>query len=561
MERHMGQEVRMYNTYHLQPLSRIHLYKNQDYDKIDVNSGFLDFAYSDIQNVHLFSAIAFFILLIACVNFMNLSTARSTNRAKEIGVRKVIGAHRSQLVRQFLSESMLLSFLALLLAAGLVGVIVPYFNAFLGIHLSLSDNVYGLLGVLGSMIFVGLLAGTYPACFLSAFKPIEALKGRLKMGSTRDGFRKGLVVFQFAMTILLIIGTTMIYRQLEYMQDKKLGFNKAHLIRMPIFRQDRSRGSHPQTSLTARYKIVKEAFLAHPNVVSATAVRVEMGIKGGVLREIKLENGQVYQALTQESDPDFLKTFEIDLIAGQSFFTDQSDVGQAQFILNETALKQFGLSDPIGKRVGIGTVVGVMKDFHGRSLHEEIRPMILRNLTRNLNFLTIRVKGDNLSETVAFMQQTWEQFLPDRPFEFAFVDESLNAMYKTEMKIGQIAGTFSLLAIFVACLGLFGLASFSTAQRTKEIGVRKILGASVSGIVLLLSREFVKWVLVANLIAWPAAYFAVSNWLQNFAYRVNVSWWVFALGGIVALLIALGTVSYQAVRAAVTNPIDALRYE
>jgi putative ABC transport system permease protein len=563
MERHMGKEVQMYNTYHLQPLSRIHLYKDQDYGQLnfDANSEFLEIAYGNIQNIYLFSITALFILMIACVNFMNLSTARSANRAKEVGIRKVVGAYRGQIVRQFLSESILLSFLAVLLSIGLVELVLPYFNAFLGVHLSLGENIHDLLSVLSFVIFAGLMAGTYPAFFLSAFKPVEVLKGHLKIGLKGRGLRTGLVVFQFAVSILLIIGTITIFRQLTYMQHKKLGFNKELLIRMPIFREDRSRKSDPKTFLTSRYTTVKQAFLKHPNVRKATAYRVEMGVEGGVLREVNLENGQVFQALIQESDPDFLETFEIELTEGHPFLNDQSNEVPPQFILNETAVKVFGLSDPIGKRVGQGIVVGVMRDFHARSLREEIGPVILRNLTRYLNYLTVRIQGDNIPETMAFLEQTWKELLPDRPFEFEFIDESLNAMYKSEMRIGQLAGTFALMAIFVACLGLLGLASFSAEQRTKEIGIRKVLGASISGIVLLLSRDFAKWVLIANLIAWPVAFFVVQNWLQNFAYRVDITWWVFGVSGLLAFIIALLSVSYQAVRAALTNPVNALRNE
>lgn len=564
MAQHMGQEVEAYNTYHLQPFSRIHLYNNIDYSHLnfDFSSEFLQFQYGNIQNVYLFAAIAFLVLAIACVNFMNLSTARSTNRAREVGVRKAAGAHRLQLMQQFLSESMLLAFMAFILAIVLVILILPYFNAFLDIHMSPHENLSVAASIFGCMIFAGLLAGIYPAFFLSAFNPIDVLKGRLTSGQQRGShLREGLVVFQFAISILLIIGTATIYRQLNYLQTKDLGFNKEHLVTLPIFRIDRMKKTDYNTLLAARYQTVKDAFLAHPNVKHATVHRMEMGTDGGVLREVNLENGQVHQALMQESDADYLKTFEIKMVTGTPFVGDHRQTNQALFILNETAAKQFGLSDPIGKRVGAGTVVGIMKDFHGRPLHEKIRPMIVRNLTRFLNYLTLRVDKNHLPETMAFLEKTWKQFLPDQPFEYAFVDERLNSIYKFEMKVGQLAGIFSLLAIFVACLGLLGLASFSATQRTKEIGVRKVLGASTSHIVLLLSKDFVKWVLIANLLAWPTAYFVVQSWLNNFAYQVPLEIWVFALSSIIACIIALSTIGFQAIRAANTNPIEALRDE
>ena len=564
MAQHMGQEVEAYNTYHLQPFSRIHLHNNTDYSHLnfDFSSEFLKFQYGNIQNVYQFTAIACLVLAIACVNFMNLSTARSANRAREVGIRKAAGAHRLQLIRQFLGESMLLAFLAFILAIVLVILILPYFNAFLDIHISPYQNLSVVIGIFGCMIVAGLLAGIYPAFFLSAFNPIDVLKGRLTTGPQRGNhLREALVVFQFAISILLIIGTATIYRQLNYLQTKDLGFNKEHLVTLPIFRIDRVKKTDYSTLLAARYQTVKDAFLAHPNVQQATAHRMEMGTDGGVLRQVDLENGQVHQAIMQEADADYLKTYEIEIITGTPFVGDHIQTNKALFLLNETAVKQFGLSDPIGKRVGAGTVVGIMKDFHGRPLHETIRPMILRNLTRFLNYLTLRVEKNNLPETMAFLEKTWKQFLPDQPFEYVFMDERLNTIYNFEMKVGHLSSIFALLAIFVACLGLLGLASFSATQRTKEIGVRKILGASVSNIVVLLSKDFIKWVLIANVLAWPTAYFVAQSWLNKFAYKTPLEIWIFVLSSVIACVIALSTVSLQAIRTAHTNPIDALRDE
>ena len=578
MEQHMGKEIRAKNTYRLQPLNRMHLYMGTDYGQKQGWDSIL-ISRSHIQTIYLFSGVAFLILLIACVNFMNLSTARSSNRAKEVGLRKVTGAHRFQLIRQFLGESILLSALALIITMGLVELSLPTFNAFVGKNLTLQFNAYHVLLVPGIVVLVGLLAGCYPAFFLSAFAPIAVLTGRLQTGQRGILFRKGLVVFQFAMSILLIVGTIMAYRQLNYMQTKQLGFNKEHLIVAPIFKIDKAvNGSgYTRTNRTKRldlsYHTVKQAFLAHPDILRTSAYRVDMRT-GGYERQVHLKDGDTYQVLNQEADEDFLDTFELELIEGRNFSSTLTgaDIRNYEVLVNETAVRIFGWENPIGKQIqthisaregnwaGIGTVVGIVKDFHNRSLHEKIRPLVITNRVQ-FDLLALRVRGENVQEVIAFLEDSWKNFMPGFPLEFVFVDESLNQMYREDHKIGQLVGTFALLAILVACLGLFGLAAFTAEQRTKEIGVRKILGASTKSIVLLLSKEFAKLVLIANLIAWPVAYFAIGNWLQNFAYRVDVSWWVFALGGILTLLIALLTVGYQAIRAALANPIEALRYE
>ena len=564
MERYMGSETRANNAYHLQPLKRIYLYTHADYEGEIVGGN-----YADIQNVYLFSGIAFLILLIACVNFMNLATARSANRAKEVGLRKVSGAYRFQLIRQFLGEAILLSFLAFVLALGLVELTLPKFSVFVGKDLAPQRHISHLIAVPGLVAFIGLLAGCYPAFFLSGFEPVSVLKGRVKTGLRGTLIRKGLVVFQFAMSILLIIGTVMVYRQLSFMQDKKLGFEKERVINLPIL----SATDWSKEEVTERYETVKQAFLAHPDILKATAYRYDLGSgAGGLTRELRTENGLVYEMVEQRSDEDFLETFEIALIAGRNFSSGDkvllnSDERSRGVLLNETAVRLLGWKDPIGKQlfpiqsIAGCTVIGVVQDFHSQSLREEIKPLFLYYGPTLFWTLGLKIRGENLPETLAFMEKTWKQFVPEKPFEFSFLDDSLNQLYQDEMRVGQLVGTFALLAILVACLGLFGLSAFTAEQRTKEIGVRKVLGASVRSIILLLSKEFAGLVLIANLIAWPVAYFAVGDWLQNFAYRVDVAWWVFALAGVTALLIALGTVGYQALRAALSNPIEALRYE
>ena len=570
MERYMGKKVREKNTYHLQPLHRIHLYAAIDYDR-RVQQASLTRSDSDIQTVYLFSAIAGLIMLIACVNFINLATARSANRAREVGVRKVSGAYRFQLIRQFLGEAILLSFLSFVLALGLVELSLPEFSAFVSKDLMPAKNLYHVLAMPGLVAFVGLLAGIYPAFFLSAFEPIVVLKGQLRNSLKGAVLRRGLVTFQFAISILLIISTVMIYRQLNYIQNKNLGFQKSHLVTMPLFLFDaQKKRFEPEDWLTNQYSTVKEAFLAYPNVLNATAHRAKLGLNTARMTDIHTKTKEAFQAIIQPADEHFLDTCEIQLVAGQTLQQSYRAGGTEKVLLNETAVKMLGWENPIGKQLSWanssnikvdGTVVGVVKDFHNQSLHEEIKPLLIWNSSHSFTQLSVRIRGDELPKTLAFLEQTWKQFLPDRPFDFEFADESLNQFYSKYQEIGQLVSVFTLLAIVVACLGLFGLAAFTAEQRTKEIGVRKVMGAPVRSIVLLLSKEFAKQVLVANVIAWPVAYFAVGDWLQNFAYRVDLSWWVFALAGVTALLIALGTVGYQALRAALANPIEALRYE
>ena len=555
MERYMGEEVRANNTYHLQQYTRIYLYSRADYG--------IPF-YGDIENVYIFSTVAFFILLIACINFMNLATARSANRAQEVGMRKVVGAYRTQLIGQFLGESVLLSFIALLLALCLVELVLPEFNSLVYKNLSLTAGGHTglLLGLPGIAVFVGFLAGSYPALFLSAFHPVEVLKGKMRIGTTSAWLRKGLVVFQFSISALLIIGTIVVYRQLAYMSNKKLGFNKEHTVLMPIFYRDRS--------LCARNDMVKNEFLQHPNVLKAAASHSNGPLYGqleAVRPEGALENE--WQMQIVGVDEDFLDTYEIELLAGRNLSRDIASDSTEAFLLNETAVKQLGWTHPIGKQfewqegdnLRRGRVVGVVKDFHNRSLRDKIPPVVICKWQPVFNTLSLRIRGEDIPATMDFLRAKWKELVPAYPFEAFFMDQILERMYLPETRFGEITQIFSLLAVFVACLGLLGLASFTAQQRTREIGIRKALGASVPSVILLLSEEFLKLVLVANLIAWPLAYYGLDNWLQNFEYRVSLGTMAFVLSGVLTLAVALATVSYQAIRAATANPVDALKYE
>ena len=566
MNRYMGAEIARTNAYHLQPLNRIYLYSRQDYN--------LDW-YGDIDRVYQFGAIAVLVLAIGCINFTNLTTAQSARRAHEVGLRKVSGAYRSQLMGQFLGESVLTALVALVLALSAVELVLPEFNAFFfkQIELNLSSDPLLVISLIGIAVFVGLLAGVYPAFFLSAYEPTETLKGAFRAGSRGQWIRRGLVVAQFAISITLIASTGVIYQQLDYIKNKHLGLNMEQMVLMPIFVLDQETKLDPGQKLAARYATVKEAFLAHPNALEATAYRWRVGWSGGIIRTIRAEGheGTDWRMPLLEVDEDYLDVFQIELVEGRKFdpIAFPTDMSKA-FIINETAVARLGWDDPIGKsfewvdreRNRKGTVVGVVKDFHYGPLQEEIGPVALTLRHQQFYSLGVRVKAEGMEETLAFFEKTWKRFAPaDQPFEYLMWDQQFEYMYSAEQRAQALTLLSSGMAILLACMGLFGLAAFTVEQRVKEIGVRKVLGASVSNIVMLISRTFAIMVLIANLFAWPVAYFAMRSWLAGFAYRTDLSWWIFVLSGAVALAIALFTVSFHALRAALSNPVEALRHE
>ncbi len=550
--------------YFLQPLTDIHLHSHAG-GEIEPNG--------DIVYIYAFSAIAVFILLIACINFMNLSTARSASRAREVGMRKVVGADRSQLVWQFLGESVFLSFLALLLAVALVELSLPAFNGFVGkaLDMDYGGNLTAVFGLIGIALFAGVIAGSYPAFFMSAFEPVEVLKGTLKGGPKGAGFRKVLVAFQFAISIFLIVVTGIIYGQLKHCRNIKLGYDKEHVVVI----------SGVPGSLQQKYEAFKQELLQNPRVVSAAGTsRIPSGRLGSNI-STRAEDFPEEESPSMQTvwvGYDFFETLRMPFVAGRSFSKAAPSDEKAAFVLNEAAVRRLGWTpeNAIGKRFGSqfiedwqrgqwvwkdGRVIGVVKDVHFESMRERIVPMVFFIQPNMAGNFLVRVRPDDIPGTLHFLKQKWQGVNPNHPFEYSFLDERFDQLYRAEEKQGQIFGTFALLAIFVACLGLFGLASFATVRRTKEIGIRKVLGASVGSIVALLSKEFVILVGVANLIAWPVAYYAMNRWLQDFAYRIELGPGVFVLGGTVALVIALLTVSYQAVRAARANPVEALRYE
>ncbi|MFC1732168.1 ABC transporter permease [candidate division KSB1 bacterium] len=542
----------------LQPLTDIYLHSDRDYD---IGSS------SDITYVYLFSGIGFFILLIACLNFMNLATARSAGRAKEVGLRKVIGAQRLQLIGQFIGESYIMTAAAVLTALLLVSLSLPLFNALSGKELTgnyLANPVL-LSGIAGLFIVVGMIGGSYPAFFLSAFRPVDTLKGSLGRGSKSSYLRIVLVSLQFTVSIILIIGTVIIYDQLRFMQNKNLGWDKEQVI---IFRMRNE-------DIQAKYEAIKGELLSNPNVLKVSASgNSPMDIIGANAHHgVGRPDNEIQVFYIQLGDVDYLDTYGIELVEGRNFSEEFSTDFEEAALVNETLLKDLGWEDdPIGKELEIFTgvetrvkkrVIGVVKDFHFESLHREIQPLVIYNSVpfSNYFYISARIRPENVSETVEFVRSKWEEFDSQYPFEYSFVDENYGELYRAEERLGSLVGYFTLLAIIIGCLGLFGLASFSAEQRTKEIGIRKVLGASVPGVVFLMIKEFIKWVLAANLIAWPAGYLLMNYWLQNFAFRIDIGLYTFILAALLSLFTAVITVSYQAVRASVSDPVKALRYE
>lgn len=537
---------------YLQPLEEIHLRSNLDAE-IAANS--------DISYVYIFSAISLFILLIACVNFMNLATARSANRAKEVGLRKVVGSDRKQIIIQFLGECIFLSFLSLVLAIGLLYLLLPIFNTIAMKELHLSFSFLFILGLTGLVLLVGVVAGSYPAFFLSAFRPATVLKGSLKAGASNSRLRQFLVVVQFTLSILFIIGTGIVYSQLEYIQDKRLGFDKEQVIVIPMV--------DPPTRFN--YMAYKSELLQNSNV---SFVSASNSVPGGLI-SINLihpegipagDNISIEQLIIEH---DFIKTLGIEIVQGRDFSISFATDTMEAFIINETAVQQLGWSDsPLDKRIQMGNfkkgrVIGVVKDFHVRSLHQRIEPLLIHLAPSPDPFinLIIRINPENIASTLIFIEEKWHKVYPNHPFEYSFLDEDFDELYRSEIQRGKVFIAFSTLAILIACLGLLGLAAFTAEQRTKEIGIRRVMGASIGSIVGLLSLEFVKLILIANVIAWPLAFLVMRKWLDNFAYQTNIGIDTFILSGLISLVIALLTVSYQSLKAALANPVEALKYE
>jgi putative ABC transport system permease protein len=531
----------------------------------------------DIRTITTFLATGLLILLIACINFMNLSTARSANRAKEVGMRKVVGARRQQLIQQFFGETLLFSALSMVLALALVYVFLPSLNNLTGQFIRFEDigNTSIILGLFGIVVLVGIFSGSYPALFLSAFQPTNVLKGIFKKGNKGSVFRRVLVISQFSITIALIVCTFILGRQLQFMRKKALGFKKDQIL---VITNDSAAGGQNLQSL-------KTALLQNPQILGVCG-SLQLPSRIGMYNNVTWEGapeGEKIELIHNSVDYDFIDTYEIELIAGRNFSpefpTDQRNIRRTSgdspnagaVIINQEAVRRFGWEDAIGKKViqtygadrNYYTVVGVIKDFHFSSLKNTIKPMNLFLSLGSNRYISVNMQTQNIPKTVSFIQEIWSKIYPNLPMNYYFLDSVFERQYRSEERLRHLFGYFSALAIFIACLGLFGLASFAAEQRTKEIGIRKVLGSSISGIVGLLSKDFTLLVIIANIIAWPAAYLVSRAWLQSFAYRVNINsqFPYFIAATILALLIAWMTVSFQAIRAARANPVDSLRYE
>lgn len=539
------------NRLRLQPLTDIHLHSNRGLE-IEANG--------NMNTVYILSAIAFFILVIACINFMNLTTAQSLKRAREVGVRKVVGSKRSHLILQFLSESVLISLIALVLAAVLLTLVVPKFNELSGKQLVLNpiENVTVVLAFVGIAAIVGFIAGLYPAFFLSRFNPTTVLKGNFATNLGGQRLRKGLVVFQFAIAFVIMVGTYVVHSQLEYMRTKDMGFDREQtlIVKMP---KD-SVGSEAIKNEMKRLASVNNVtqFIEIPGkMVRTTSIWYE-GVKDNTAENLYIFSG----------DPDLIQTMGMKMKAGRYFESGTKQYGK-EFVLNETAVRHFGWKpeEAIGKMIDFGQrgetpgkVIGIVEDFHFKDLHETIDPLVMYLEPYYEGcFMAMKLKAGNVSQSVAEVQDAWKKFLPQYEFEYQFLDESFNSLFDQEKRLSTLFTIFSGLAILISCLGLFGLASFTLEQNRKSVAIRKVMGASASNILYMMSKDFLKLVLIGMIVATPVAYYAMTKWLQGFAYSVGFGWLVFIYAAVVALLVAFITVSYHSLKAATTNPVNSLK--
>ena len=498
-------------------------------------------------------------MLIACINFMNLATAKSANRAKEIGVRKVSGASRNNLIKQFMAESIFMSLLALLFALISVAVLMPEFNSLTG------KNLTGMSIFKGSMFFyslalavlAGVLAGIYPAVYLSSFSPSYVFKGTLRSGAKSRYFRGALVVLQFSLSIILLIGTLVIRDQLTYLQDKNLGINKDNIIYMEMRGKLKNNHDAFRTELTQNPEIksVTTSSELPTNIRWATT---------GVDWEGMTPGYRIHWSV-MSVDFDYIDTFGLEILEGRNFSKEMSTDTRTAYIINETGAAVLGYESVIGKKFSLwdteGPIIGVARDFHFSSLHEHIEPLIMIANPNWNSLVFVKIRSKNIRSVIAKVKEIHQSMNPDFPFQFHFLNAEYESIYLSEKRTGQLFQYFTFLAIFISCLGLFGLSSFMADQRTKEIGIRKVLGAKVSVILLQLLKDFTKWVFMANVIAWPIGYYAMKQWLKNFAYQTDFDWSIFLLSGVTTLLIAVTTVGFKSLRAATANPVDSLRYE
>lgn len=555
----LGDQINASFDLMVQPLADVHLKSKLTYDLPTGNIGY----------VYTFGVIALFLLLLACINYMNLATARSANRTMEVGMRKVVGAQKAALQKQFLIESLFVTFISLTIAVVAVELVLPVFNEFSGkaLQLNILKNYDYLLAALGITALVGIISGSYPSFYLSSFIPVDVLKGGRKK-SGKGILRKVLVFLQFSISIIMIIGTFVVGIQLKYMRSKDMGFNDENIVVLTV----------RDTTAVQNLPAFKAALAEHSNVLGAgTSSSVPGSGVGIIVQRVETNDGEMTEKGVNFvfADKDYLDVMDMKIIQGRNYDENLTTDSEESILINDAMINAMGWGDDVlGKRIQFGAnpegdepeprkVIGVVKDFHYVSLHNEVDPLLILLSDRPLQNISLKIRGEDIQNTLKFLEEKWDEYSPSFPFNFTFLNESLNEQYEAEQKTGKLFSFFSLLCVFIAGLGLLGLASFTAEQRTKEIGVRKVLGASVSNIVILLAKEFTKWVLYANVIAWPAAYIFLNKWLENFAYRINVTdyLYIFVISGIIAFFIAIFTVIFQAVRSAVSNPVESLKYE
>ncbi|MES2110894.1 MAG: ABC transporter permease [Bacteroidota bacterium] len=559
LKKHMNGDGYKYYELFYKPIKEIHA------NSADVGLDYLNFQKFDKNITNLFLGIALIVLIIACINFINLSTARSAERAKEVGIRKSIGAQRVQLALQFLGETVMLSLIALVFAVVLVEIALPFINSLSRRELTLPifSNPGLTLIIIVCTAIVGLLSGIYPAAYLSGFQPVKVLKGSVQTGKNKGMLRNILVVGQFTSAIFLMIATVLVVKQLNFMQTKDPGFSREQVVTVPL-----------NMVTPQKYDLLKQQLLTSSLISGVTAAQDNLGShldQSGIA--FKLEDAPKRQLTSTRLivDNDYLKLYKIKLLQGKDFSGEKQQDGR-EYIINEALAKELLKDHPkrtmeslIGAHFGydsLGTIKGIAKDFNFNSLHYKVETLFMLSYKGDgFSTMSVKVNPGRISEAVGFIKSTWRNVEPDLPFEYQFLDDHFNEVYQVDDQVSKIVGILAGLIIVISCLGLFGLASYSAEKRIKEIGIRKVLGATVQNITLLLSKNFLRLVLLANLIAWPIAWFVMHRWLQDFAYRITIQWWIFALAGIVSILIAFFTVSFQSIKAAVTNPVKSLRSE
>ncbi len=545
-------------SFYLQPLRDIHLRSSSDpFTEIEPeNTG-------NILYLYVFSVIAVLVLLVACINFMNLATARSARRAHEVGLRKVVGAHKKQLIRQFMGESLFISVAALPAALSLSHLLIPAFNSLSGKGLGIEylENPVVIPALLLIVLLVGFIAGSYPAFFLSSFLPVNVLKGKIHTGRSGGRLRKVLVVAQFAVSVGFMLGILVIVRQLNFMRSGDLGFSTENVVVVNCLIPEQAQ------QRMSKMEVLKNEFRRHPGIEDvALASGAPSEIRGIVYGRTEAMSQDDAKMMVQVAvDYEYLRTLKIDLMEGRDFSRTFSTDLRTGFIVNEAVVRELGLENPVGRTMILnnvtGTIIGVMDSIHWEPKRRVIFPMVFVVDPPRFTKMVVRIRSDDVSEALAFMEEKWKQSITTRPFQYEFLEDMIDNLYRSEGRLSRVVLYFTALSIFIACLGLFGLASFTAEQKTKEIGIRKVMGASVTGVVILLSKQFGKLILIANLIGWPLAYISLRRWLENFHYRISIGIDAFVLSAAAVLVIAFASIAYQSIKAALTDPAAAIRYE